>query len=257
MTAPGSTDPAACPFEVERAVMMHRWEQLTFLHWRYDAGAVQAVLPRGLEVETFDGSAWVGLAPFLMRVGLPRGASAAWFGRFCETNVRTYVRDEAGRPGIWFCSLDAADLAAVVTARTTYRLPYFWSTMTLDTTGDHIRYTCRRRWPGPKGARSRVAVDVGPAYAPAELGALDHFLTARFRLFSAVGARHRSARAAHAPWPLHRATAVEVDDELIAAAGLPAPIGEPLVHYSPGVTVRIGRPERAARLQTRRADPPE
>ena len=238
-------DPAVCPFEVERPVMVHRWEQLTFLHWPYDASAVQALVPPSLTVETCDGSAWVGLVPFLMRVGLPApGGRTRWFARFCETNVRTYVRDAEGRPGIWFLSLDAADLSAVITARTTYRLPYFWSTMTLDTDGDRIRYTCRRRWPGPRGARSRVAVDVGAAYAPGELTALDHFLTARFRLFSVAGARHRSARAAHTPWPLHRAEAVEVDDELVRAAGLPAPVGSPLVHYSPGVSVRIGRPER-------------
>src|SRR5947209_19902832 len=94
---PADVDPATCPFEVERPVMVHRWEQLTFLHWRYDAAAVQALLPASLEVETFDGTAWIGLVPFLMRVGLPTGAGEAagarWFARFCETNVRTYVRD--------------------------------------------------------------------------------------------------------------------------------------------------------------------
>jgi len=248
MDTPPIADPAACPFEVERPVMVHRWEQLTFLHWRYDAAVVQAALPSGLEVETLDGTAWIGLVPFLMRVGVPRAGprTARWFTRFCETNVRTYVRDADGRSGIWFLSLDAADLPAVVTARTTYRLPYYWSAMTLAVTGDQISYTCRRRWPGPRGARSRVTVDIGPPYEPGELGALDHFLTARFRLFSAVGGRHRTARAAHTPWPLHRATAVEVEDELIAAAGLPTPQGAPLVHYSPGVTVRIGRPEPPA-----------
>ncbi|MGH9224090.1 MAG: DUF2071 domain-containing protein [Acidimicrobiales bacterium] len=96
-------DPAACPCDVERPVMIHRWEQLTFLHWRYDPSAVQALLPRHLEVETFDGTAWVGLVPFMMRVGIPWGRSARWFARFCETNVRTYVRDGAGRSGIFWC----------------------------------------------------------------------------------------------------------------------------------------------------------
>jgi uncharacterized protein YqjF (DUF2071 family) len=251
---PATIDAAACPFDVERPVMVHRWEQLTFLHWRYDAAVVQALLPSGLEVETCDGSAWVGLVPFLMRVGVPRrpsaasssAASAYWFARFCETNVRTYVRDRAGQSGIWFFSLDAADLPGVVTARVTYRLPYFWSAMRLELSGNRVTYTCRRLWPGPgRGARSRVVVDVGERFEPGSLQPRDHFLTARWRLFSRGGTRERSARAVHPPWPLYRANAVEVDDELAVAAGLPAPVGDPLVHYSPGVTVRIGRPERA------------
>lgn len=159
------------------------------------------------------------------------------------------MRDAAGRSGLWFFSLDAADLSAVLTARATYRLPYYWSDMTVAAEDgmDRTRYTCRRRWPGGDRPRSRVTVEVGAAYESDALHPLDHFLTARWRLFSAVGARHRWARAAHPPWPLHRATAVEVDDELVRAAGLPEPAGGPLVHYSPGVTVRIGRPERAQR----------
>ena len=108
--------PAECPFQVERPVMLHRWERLTFLHWRYEPGDVQRLLPPGLEVEPFEGEAWVGLVPFYMRVALPHTSSVPWLSRFCETNVRTYVRDEHGRSGIWFFSLDAARLGAVVAA---------------------------------------------------------------------------------------------------------------------------------------------
>jgi hypothetical protein len=89
-----------------------------------------------------------------------------------------------------------------------------------------------------------VRVRVGAPYQPAELGDRDHFLTARWVLFSVLGGRLFFARAEHAPWPLYRAEPVSVNDGLITAAGLPAPRGEPLVHYSPGVDVRIGRPER-------------
>ena len=81
----------------------------------------------GLTVETMDGSAWVGLVPFFLRVGLPGVPSVPWLSRFAETNVRTYVRSRDGARGIWFFSLDAARLGAVVTARATYRIPYFWS----------------------------------------------------------------------------------------------------------------------------------
>jgi uncharacterized protein len=239
--------PGSCPFVVERPVMTQRWERLTFLHWSFDTDQVQRLLPPGLTVETFDGAAWVGLVPFFMHVGTGGGRQVPWASTFPETNVRTYVRDAHGRSGIWFFSLDAARLGAVVVARTTYRLPYFWADMSV--TGDDaaISYTSRRLAATGRatGAASRVAIEIGPAYAPDELTERDHFLTARWVLFSVAGRsghRQRHARAEHAPWPLHHAVVRAVDDELVAAAGLPRPTTPPLVHYSPGVDVRIGAP---------------
>jgi hypothetical protein len=245
--------PGVCPFTVDRPVMRQRWERLTFLHWPYDPAAVQPLIPGSLRVQTFGGAAWVGLVPFFMRVGTPGGMRLPWASNFCETNVRTYVTDSEGRAGIWFLSLDAARLGAVGVARAGYRLPYFWSRMRLAAgdgagpagagTDGEVGYHCRRRWPGPRGAASRTRIRIGRRYAPGELGDRDHFLTARWILFSVHGVRARFARACHQPWPLHRARLLDLDDGLVTAAGLPRPDGEPLIHYSPGVDVRIGRPE--------------
>jgi uncharacterized protein YqjF (DUF2071 family) len=243
----GSTPPGVCPFTIARPVMRMRWERLTFLHWAYEPAVVQALLPEGLRVDTFGGAAWAGLVPFYMRVatGWPAGGvRVPWLSGFCETNVRTYARDADGRQGIWFLSLDAARLPAVVAARVTYRLPYFWSVMRLAARDREVAYACRREWPGPRPATSRVRVSVGDPVPASGLGDLGHFLTARWILFSVTGSRQRFARACHQPWPLHHATVRDLDDRLLTAAGLPAPHGEPLVHYSPGVDVRIGRPER-------------
>jgi uncharacterized protein YqjF (DUF2071 family) len=234
-----------CPFTVDDPVMTQRWARLTFLHWSFEVDTVQRLLPAGLTADPWDGRAWVGLVPFFMHVGMPGGQGVPWVSNFCETNVRTYVRDRAGRTGIWFFSLDAGRLGAVAVARTAYRLPYFWSAMRVASRDDEIAYTCLRRWPGPRSAASFVRVRIGAPYQPSELDDRDHFLTARWMLFSVAGRRYyRFARAWHEPWPLHRAEPLAVDDHLIAAAGLPQPAGPPLVHYSPGVDVRIGRPQR-------------
>jgi uncharacterized protein len=237
-----------CPVPVRRPVMRQRWERLTFLHWPFDPAAVQRLLPGGLRVEEFDETAWVGLVPFFMRVATPAGHRVPWASDFCETNVRTYVRDRHGRSGIWFFSLDAARLGAVAVARASYRLPYYWSSMRLAADdGGTVSYACRRRWPWPRGAASRVRITIGDRLGPGELGDRDHFLTARWLLFSVIGRRLVLARASHPPWPLHRAEVVTCDDRLVAAAGLPPPSGRPLVHYSPGVDVRIGAPHTAER----------
>lgn len=178
-----------------------------------------------------------------MRVGTRRFGSAPWLSRFCETNVRTYVTDRQGRSGIWFFSLDATRLGAVITARTTYRLPYFWSRMRLERDGGRITYGCHRLWPGPSHPGSRVELTVGAPFSVDELHDLDHFLTARWALFSVAGRhgdRHRYALAVHDPWPLHRVDVLKCDDELVEAAGLPRPKDPPIVHFSDGVPVRSG-----------------
>ncbi|HET9730842.1 MAG TPA: DUF2071 domain-containing protein [Acidimicrobiia bacterium] len=233
-----------CETPVEFAAMRHWWDALTFIHWRYEPGAIQRALPTGLTVESFDGSAWIGLVPFYLRVGFPYVPSIRWFSRFAETNIRTYVRDADGRSGIWFFSLDAARLGAVVVARATYRLPYFWSRMRVEHSGSTITYRSARRWPGPRGARTDAVIEIGEPYATDELTELDHFLTARWALYSCPRSGLHRAQAYHAPWPLHRARVISLHDELVAGDGLPAPVGEPIAHYSPSVDVRIGWPRK-------------
>lgn len=215
------------------------------MHWSFDPDHVQALLPAGLTVDTYDGRAWVGLVPFMMWVAPPRLPALPWLGRFCETNVRTYVRDAAGHDGVWFFSLEAARAPAVIAARVGYRLPYFWADMSLARGSDRVVYRSRRRLPGPSGATADAEVRIGPPYEPSALTPLDHFLTARFRLFSVsrTGAL-RSADAEHPRWPLRHADIERVDETVIAAAGLPEPSGPPIAHYSDGVEVRIGRPRR-------------
>jgi uncharacterized protein len=220
--------------------MRHGWSTMTFLHWPYRPSGVQRLLPGSLEVESVGGQAWVGLLPFRMRdVRIPGLPAAPWLSQFPETNVRTYVRGPDGQSGIWFFSLDAARLPAVLAARTTYWLRYFWAGMSVDEHGRRVRYHSRRRWPRSSGATCHAVVEVGDPFDVDELGELDHFLTARYVLYTLIAGRLVYAHAEHPPWPLTRARLVDLEENLISAAGLPAPQDQPLVHHSPGVPVRI------------------
>ena len=232
---------------VARPVMLHRWSTMTFLHWPYRSSLLQPFLPARLQLETVDGQAWVGLLPFRMQdVRIPGLPAVPWASHFPETNVRTYVRGPDGQSGIWFFSLEAARLPAVLAARTTYGLPYHWAGMSVEEDGRRVLYQSRRRWHGPDGAACRAVVEVGDPLGADDLGTLDHFLTARYVLYSVLAGRLVYAHAEHPPWPLTRARVLDLEQDLLQAAGLPAPDGQPLVHHSPGVSVRIGawRPVR-------------
>jgi uncharacterized protein YqjF (DUF2071 family) len=221
--------------------MLHEWSTMTFLHWPYPPSVVQRLLPRSLEVESVDGQAWVGLLPFRMRgVRIPGLPAVPWLSQFPETNVRTYVRGPDGQSAIWFFSLESARRPAVLAARATYWLPYFWADMSVDEDGGRVRYQSRRRWPGPSGATCRAVVERGGPFGVDDLGELDQFLTARYVLYTQIARRLAYAHAEHPPWPLTRARVLELEESLVQAAGLPAPQGQPLVHHSAGVPVRIG-----------------
>jgi uncharacterized protein YqjF (DUF2071 family) len=233
--------PPQPPVRVERAIMRMQWLTLTFMHWPYPADVVQRLLPPGLTVETYDGQAWVGLVPFTMTIGLPRAPAVPWLSYFPETNIRTYARGPGGETGVWFMSLDAARLPAVMAARTAWGLPYYWSRMAVQRQGDVVTYTSARHRPHPR-ARHSSHVSIGPPIPAYDLTTLDHYLTARFGLWAYHFGRIWHSRVDHAPWPLRRARVDRLDDELVMAAGLPAPPGEPVVHFSAGVQVRVGRP---------------
>ena len=230
------------------------WERLTFVHWAYDIAAVQRLLPPGLTVQPFEDRAWVSLVPFRMRVRFPVLGVVPYFNVFPETNVRTYVTAADGTEGIWFFSLDAARLAAVAAARVGYRLPYMWSTMFVDVDDTTATYDCVRRFPGPRGATSGVTVRIGERIDD-QLVERDHFLSARWRLYSRMFRSGWGARANHPRWPLHAAELLRYDDQLISAAGLPAPIGEPIVQYSPGVEVAVSVPHRTRPVVVEATDP--
>jgi len=233
--------PLEPPHEVRFEVMHMNWLNLTFLHWPFPAEEVQRHLPEGLAVDTFDGQAWVGLVPFQMEVQLPGGIPIPREGSFPETNVRTYVRGPDGTPGVWFSSLEAGRLSASTVARVTYGLPYFWADMTAEQRDGTWSYRSQRTWPGPKGAHCNV--DAVPESLIETHSDFDRFLTARWGLFSTFFGRTLYAPISHEPWPLHDAQVTALDDGLMDAAGFVIPDVDPVVHWTPGVSVRIGRPQ--------------
>jgi hypothetical protein len=209
---------------------------------------VQALLPAGLQVDMFDDKAWVGLIPFSMRgIGIPRLPSIPYLGSFPEVNVRTYVTRN-GVPGVWFFSLDINRMLPTVVARTTYKLPYCFGSVSHMREGDDVYTTVRRRWPrrsdGQTSARTSLHVQIGEHIkTPSEF---DVFVSARWGLYSHAGRDTlRYAPVEHPTWPLQQARIVSLDDSLVTAAGLPSPDGEPHVLFSSGVPVLVGLPHKS------------
>ncbi|WP_083908325.1 YqjF family protein [Ilumatobacter coccineus] len=251
MSSSGDVPPqpltADSPGPVSRRWLRNRWDELTFVHWRYRPDIVQALLPDGLRVDTHAGWAYVSLVPFRMTDATPHFVPAVpWISAFNETNVRTYVVDSAGNRAIWFFSLEADRLAIVAFARWFLGFPYVWGRLTIERRASWRRYvTARRRWPKRPASSTTVAVEIGDVIT--EPSGLDVFLTARWGTVTKWPAargvlRHHPVD--HQAWTLHEATLTEYADASIEAAGLPTPSGDPIVRYAQPVDARFGRPTR-------------
>jgi len=231
---------------VGRPMLTMQWRDLAFLHWPVDTGAAARLMPPGTRPDLFRGVSYAGVIAFRMHdVGVPGLPALPYLGSFPETNVRLYSVGPDGRRGVVFCSLDAARLLPALLGRAAVRLPYQWSGMRIRRRGDVVSYASRRRWPRP-GARLQLALRVGERLdRPSDL---EHFLTARWGLHTTwYGGRVCYLPNEHPRWPLYRAALVGLEEDLLATAGLPPPVGEPVsVLYSPGVAVRMGAPGPAS-----------
>jgi uncharacterized protein YqjF (DUF2071 family) len=231
------------PEEAVRQPVVHQgWRHLSFLHWSYDPEVIAALLPDGLEVDTFDGRAWVGLTPFLVTGFRPALLPAIpGLSTFPETNLRTYVRDKSGRDGLWFLSLEVDSVATTVGARIGYGVPYHWSSMSVEC-GDVVTYRSRRR-----SGDATHDIAVRPGEALAERSAFEDWLTGRWRAFTHHAGRLFDVPVRHESWPLQAATIVRLDETLRQVAGLPPCDEAPLVHFSSGVTAHLGPPRPVRR----------
>jgi uncharacterized protein YqjF (DUF2071 family) len=231
-------------------VMRQHWLHLLFLHWRWDPVEVQRTLPPGLTVDTWGGDAWIGIVPFAMRGVRPRFCpSVPLISRLLELNLRTYVRDRTGRPGIWFYSLDANQPLAVWAARAFFALPYYHARMEMSVADGECRFVSRRAGsiqrlhyhyrPGPV-----VSAQDSHGLREAVPGTLDFFLVERYRLFAFRHGRLLTGRVYHRPYPVATVETSAWSDGLFALDGFSNP-NRPPDHqsYARQVEVSIFAPE--------------
>jgi uncharacterized protein YqjF (DUF2071 family) len=225
--------------------MSQRWNDLLFAHWPMPIAEIEAHLPEGLEADTFHGSAWIGVVPFWMDKIRVRGVPPIpGVTKFAELNLRTYVRDRrTGTPGVYFFSLDAASLLAVIGARTLFHLPYYWAQMSVQPRGDReFSYFSRRLLSGKPVQFAARYRGLGPTrrLAQSRPGTIEYFLTERYCLFTRdpLG-RLLRANIHHIPWPLEDAEAEISQNDLASHIGLRFPNTPPLLHYSRRLAVYV------------------
>jgi uncharacterized protein YqjF (DUF2071 family) len=225
-------------------IMRQTWWKLLFMHWELPAESLRAHVPARLEIDTFEGGAWIAITPFTIR-----GMRASFlpaipgFSEMHELNVRTYVHYK-GAPGVYFFSLDASSAIAVMGARTFFLVPYFTAEMSLKEDGKKIVYHSRRTHADSPPAEFDATWKIGDALGESEPGSLEFFLTERYCFYTVSGESVYRCRIHHAPWQLRAAEVSSFKSSMIESRLLPSPKGKPLLHYSEELTVDVWTLER-------------
>jgi uncharacterized protein YqjF (DUF2071 family) len=220
-------------------IMHQSWGKLLFMHWRIDEKLLRPLIPRALEIDAFDGSAWIAITPFTMwdiRALPPFLPPVPGLSSAHELNVRTYVYLD-NVPGVWFFSLDCNSAAAVLGARTLYYLPYYKAKIEFEETNEKIDYSLVRT--DDPLAEFQASWKIGEPLPTSQPGALEFFLTERYCLYTERNGELYRARIHHQPWPLQRAKLISLSSSMIESHGLPTPKGEPLLHYCEEISVDI------------------
>jgi uncharacterized protein YqjF (DUF2071 family) len=229
------------PLPASRWLWRQAWRDLAFVHYRVAVEKLAGLIPSGLQLEQFNGTAWVGLVPFKMSGVMRRPfPDLPLFSCFPELNLRTYVT-AGGKPGVWFFSLDAASWPIVLGGRYIYGLPYFSARMQQAWVNGWCYYSSARQ---PRPARFVARYQPSSNVFQARPGTFEHWATERYCLYS-LTKRGRITRVDvhHAPWPLQAATIAIETCEILTAAGIVPDNNEPVVHFSSGVDVISFAPE--------------
>jgi hypothetical protein len=226
-------------------MMYQSWRELLFAHWSVPVSVLRPLIPPVLDLDVFEGRAWIGLTPFRMVDLRPRFFPAApGVSEFPELNCRTYVT-LGGKPGIYFFSLDAGSRLAVLGARLGFRLPYFFADMGIRITDGWIDYHSRRRDDSGADFVGRYR-PIGPAMR-AEAGTLEYFLAERYALYTVLrngGVLRGDIH--HGPWLLQRAEA-EIDRNTVPESrGIQLPPVPPLLHYAARQDTLVWPPRRVS-----------
>ena len=219
-------------------IIYQSWGKLLFMHWALPADALRPFIPSRLEIDTFQGKAWIAVVPFTIWNSHPIFTPPLpWLSSFHEINVRTYVHLD-GVPGVWFFSLDANSLVAVMAARAFFHLPYYTAQIDLRQEGKTIFYRSSRD-DGSADAEFNAEWRIGDKLLHAVPDTLEFFLTERYCLYTTHAEKLYRARIFHTPWPLQSAQLQSYQSTMIESQGLPRTNGDPLLHYAEAIDVEI------------------
>jgi uncharacterized protein len=216
-----------------RLTWSQQWQRVLFLHWPVPCESLVARLPEGVELDFYEGQAWVSLVIFNLRIRPRLLPHLPGFSSLTEINLRTYVRFQE-KPGIYFLSMHADNSISMRLARLLTPFRYERAAIAYQRADARLAFEAEAL--PPLGQSLRVLARPHGRTAPADEGSLDSWLTERYRVFAEEPRWGLvAAEVSHPPWTLQAVEALEFIARRRRWGGLDLPTFPELAHYSEGV----------------------
>ena len=192
------------------------WRSLLMINYPVDPAVVEPFVPRGVELDFFEGKTFVSLVGFLFLDTRLLGLPVPFHRNFEEVNLRFYVRRQVDgelRRGVVFVKEIVPRSAIAWTARTFYNERYVAMPMRHEVSERRVSYGWQR-----DGAWESLNARSTGDWEPAPDGSEAQFITEHYWGYAAQ--RDGSTveyRVEHPRWMVREAADVEVD---LDAAGL-------------------------------------
>ena len=162
------------------------WNDMLFLHYQISPIHIRPYVPKSLELDLYEGKAWISIIPFKVTKMRARGLPHFPFlHTYLELNVRTYVKYK-GTPGIYFFSLDANKLLAVLGAQMSLGLPYKKAEMSFLQDDNQFLFNSKRAGTEPDYQFDVLYERQKILYEPLP-DSLDYWLLERYCMYSILG----------------------------------------------------------------------
>jgi uncharacterized protein YqjF (DUF2071 family) len=219
-----------------------------FVHWPVDPSLLRERLPAPLELDTFDGSAWVSIDLHeLTEVGLddarpvPLGVP--------QLDFRTYVSHEGNR-GVYFLTCDTGQRVNSLVGSRAFALPFRHADISLARRGEWVVVRSRRT--DETGARFDVRYRPAGEVGPVKPGSVPEFLIERHQYCAPADGSPLDTTSSDIvtgeverdPWQVGPVEADIRTNTLFEAVGLDSPSEAPLVQYCPTFEPRFRGLER-------------
>jgi uncharacterized protein YqjF (DUF2071 family) len=215
------------PFQENQRSISRQWimtqvlQDIFFMHWQVKPITISSLIPNGLELDLYNGTAWISIVPFrVVHMRLRGCPPIPGLHTYLELNVRTYV-SKNGIPGIYFLNVQTNNLPITLGARVITGIPF---------TRTKMKYRKRKEdYIFSSEGNFHTSFHIEMEKEIIKKGSLPFWLMERYSMYTVKGKQLYRGDIQHQPWDVWQAKGIVEQNTL-----LPVEAGQHYLTYYAG-----------------------